>query len=47
MVTSKRVKGFNNDVFLDFKTKSNNRLLNSKFPGVLFSWVIDNDCINL
>ena len=43
----KGLKVLTNDVFLDFKTKSNNRLLNSKFPGVLFSWVIDNDCINL
>lgn len=43
----KKLKVLTNDVFLDFETNSNNKLLNNKFPGVLFSWTIDDDCISL
>lgn len=42
----RELKVITNNVYLDFEDQTNNQILNKPFPGVLFSWVIDIDCVN-
>lgn len=41
-----KLKVITNNVYLDFENQTNNKILNKPFPGVLFSWVVNIDCIN-
>lgn len=42
----RKLKVITNNVYLDFEDQTNNKILNKPFPGVLFSWVVNRECIN-